>query len=69
MQKRGKSEKPEERVLKKVDKEYKILSESWKVLAKDQEKINTNLILVFLTGILGLYDGEENSKGDKDKKK
>jgi len=45
--KRGKSEKPEERALKKVDKEYKIISESWKVLAKDHKKINTNLILVF----------------------
>ena len=57
--KRGKSEKPEDRVFKKVDKEIKVITESWKYLAKkDQEKVNTNQILVFLAGILGLYKGE-----------
>jgi hypothetical protein len=58
--KRGKSEKPEDRVFKKVDKEINVMTESWKYLSKkDQEKVNTNQVLVFLAGILGLYEGEK----------
>jgi len=57
---RGKSEKPEDRVSKKLDKEIKVVKESWKYLSKkDQEKVNTNQVLVFLAGILGLYNGEK----------
>ena len=64
---RGKSESSLDRTFKKVDKELKIIIESWKFLSKDQDKVNTNQILVFLSGILGLYDGEkpeENQAGN-----
>ena len=47
---------------KKVDKELKVIKESWKFLSKDKDKVNTNQILVFLSGILGLYDGEKNEE-------
>lgn len=57
---RGKSEKPEDRVFKKVDKEIRVINESWKYLVKkDSDKVNTNQVLVFLAGILGLYEGEK----------
>jgi hypothetical protein len=56
---RGKSESSFDRTFKKVDNESRIIKESWKFLSKDQEKVNTNQILVFLSGILGLYDGEK----------
>lgn len=58
--KRGKSEKPEDRVYKKVDKEIKVMIDSWVYLVKKgEEKVNTNQVLVFLAGILGLYEGEK----------
>ena len=63
--KRGKSEKPEDRVYKKVDKEIKVINESWtNLVKKGQEKVNTNQVLVFLAGILGLYGGETPDEND-----
>ena len=59
---RGKSESSLDRTFKKVDKELKVIKESWKFLSKDKDKVNTNQILVFLSGILGLYDGEKNEE-------
>jgi hypothetical protein len=64
---RGKSEKPEDRVFKKVDKEIKVINESWKYLVKkDSDKVNTNQVLVFLAGILGLYEGEKANEVKED---
>jgi len=57
--KRGRSENPEERVHKKLDKELKVVQESWKYFTKKEEKVNTNHVLVLLAGILGLYEGEK----------
>ena len=56
---RGISENSADRIVKKVDKELKIIKESWKFLSKNKDQVNTNQILVFLSGILGLYDGEK----------
>lgn len=67
---RGKSEKPEDRNYKKISKEIKLINESWIVLKKEnEEKVNTNYILLFLAGILGLYQGTKKDQEEKNEEK
>ena len=56
---RGKLDSSSDKTFKKVEKELNNIKDSWKFLSKNKEFVNTYQILIFLTGILGLYEGEK----------
>jgi hypothetical protein len=57
--------------LKKLDQELLLIKDSWRVLTKKKniegtERVESNLILLFLLSILGLYPGENIQEKERD---